>query len=1331
MKNNKEKKIRIILVLVIFILCLIAKSVVLAEANVNINLKMSQKRLLNGNETRIYKVNNNNEYIIFQLASVNATNQIENTNFYCLNQSSGYTWHRPEIENQTITYNKSYDMATERVAIKDLGTPDYNKVGNNENYQKILWILDHMYTGDGGITKDELLNNAGIVWGNTEYGEEMCWHYDSSTQIWKKGFDGYVANYNGNKKDIILSIDQIEAIQQVAIWHYTETENQDFDLYTDTTNDDELTSPGTWFISADETFSDYQTEDNKVEIKAMIQEQAAILFNYFIDGAEEATKNGKTYTSPGEGTTKVISTSNKNIEKIGTDYKIGPLKIQTTGNTTLTAIKVTTGTSNTDITADATVTGINKTSPEANKEFYITVPVSKVEGDIINVTANGKYTLVKKNLLICEVADAQMAEQPLVQYIPQTNNTADTPLNVSPDNLFDLALRKVITKVNGKTDIINELGKSANRNINIDKTSIPDTATYKHRKDPVIATEGSTITYQIHIYNEGDIAGYATKIVDQLPTGLKSNLTQGSTITSLVNKNKYTVNNNTTNNSIELTMSEKVKAIDPYDGTNLLSDIIEIECKVDDNVLTQESQKRYLTNIAYIEEEQKSDGTIITQDRENTESKASENPVTKTSFDKNVLNSTDANSYKGNSNNPSVYNDTNNETYFSGEEDDDDFEKLVIVSKFDLALRKFISGVSSTGKFDESSKKVRNLVIDSSKLKDGSATTAIYEHSKQPVQVQAGQYILYTIRVYNEGSVDGYASQITDYLPEYLEFVVSTDNTIKAINDNWTYDANTRKATTKSTAPNTTTKIKAFNAENDDGKGSGLSYVDVQMVCKINKDAVAGTKITNLAEITEYKDENGNTVEKDKDSSPKNLEYPSNPSEYKDTEIDRGDNYIPGQEDDDDFEKIIISRFDLALRKFITQVGKKEITSRNPIVGYENGKLTYTHPKTTLKVAVGDIITYTLRVYNEGDVSGYAEKISDDIPEYLEYLPDDATNKAYGWKMYDKDGKETENVEDAVKIVTNYTSKENGKNNVATDTTDDETGLQYNPNLLHGFKKDKEVNDKNPEYIDVKVAFKVKDPNSNKTIITNKAQISEDADENGEPIDDIDSITDKWNEGEDDQDIENVSVEYFDLSLLKYVSKAIVKENGKTTTIKTGNTGAKTDVIPKVEIYRKSVNSTVVKFEYVIKVTNEGDVEGYATEITDYVPKGLKFYSEDNKNWKNEGNNVISTTQLKNTLLKPGESATIKVILRWINGENNLGVKTNVAEISKDKNEKGIPDRDSTPDNKKDGEDDIDDAQVLLSISTGMRENTITYVTGAFIILSVLGIGIFMIRKYV
>ena len=166
----------------------------------------------------------------------------------------------------------------------------------------------------------------------------------------------------------------------------------------------------------------------------------------------------------------------------------------------------------------------------------------------------------------------------------------------------------------------------------------------------------------------------------------------------------------------------------------------------------------------------------------------------------------------------------------------------------------------------------------------------------------------------------------------------------------------------------------------------------------------------------------------------------------------------------------------------------------------------------------------------------------------------------------------------------------------------------------------------------------------------------------------------------------------------------------------------------KVEIHRNDLNKVTVKFRFSIRVTNEGDIAGYAKEITDYVPEGLKFVAEDNPGWTDEGNNVISTRLLENTLLQPGESAEVSVLLTWINGQDNMGLKTNTAEISEDDNDKDVPDRDSTPDNQKPGEDDIDDAPVILSVSTGQVR---IYYTLGFMILITIGGGVFLIKKFV
>ena len=66
------------------------------------------------------------------------------------------------------------------------------------------------------------------------------------------------------------------------------------------------------------------------------------------------------------------------------------------------------------------------------------------------------------------------------------------------------------------------------------------------------------------------------------------------------------------------------------------------------------------------------------------------------------------------------------------------------------------------------------------------------------------------------------------------------------------------------------------------------------------------------------------------------------------------------------------------------------------------------HPKNPVDVNTTDIVTYTIRVYNEGELNGYASKIMDDIPQGLEFVPAEYdkdgkpinTNAVYKWTIY-------------------------------------------------------------------------------------------------------------------------------------------------------------------------------------------------------------------------------------------------------------------------------------------------------------------------------------------
>ena len=835
---------------------------------------------------------------------------------------------------------------------------------------------------------------------------------------------------------------------------------------------------------------------------------------------------------------------------------------------------------------------------------------------------------------------------------------------------FDLALRKFITKLNDE-EITSRIPQP-------DVSKLADgtatTATYNHPKTPISVTIGDVVEYTIRVYNEAEVDGYVEEITDHLPdqlefvAGNETNTKYGWTVdsnNSKIIKTKYLSKANETTEG-----DNKIKA---FDGTKLDYKDVKVVCKV----VSTDPMPTKITNIADITKFTDGNGNTVT-DRDSQEN--------------NVNIPSDLPGYKD---------DEIGKDYVPGQQDDDDFEKLKI-KEFDLALRKFITKVNNT------EIKSRIPQVDTTPLKNGTGTTAIYNHSKEPVKVSLGAVVEYTIRVYNEGQVDGYVEEIKDHLPDQLEFIKDNETNKKY---GWIVDSTDSKviktsylckANEKVAGEN---KIPAFD-------GTTLSYKEVKVACKVVSTDPMPSKITNLADISDFTDGEGNKVT-DRDSKEDNVKIPEDRPGYKDDESKK--DYVPGQEDDDDFEKVTLVKFDLSLRKFITAVNNTEITSRIPqvdVTPIKDGNSTtakYDHPKDPVLVSNGNIVTYTIRVFNEGEMDGYASEIKDDMPQGLKFLTDNKTNIEYRWKMLDKDGKETENLDEAVSIVTDYLSKEQEKTAGA--------------NLLKAFDGEK------LDYRDVKVAFEVTEPNTSDRILINQAQISKDSDKDGNDVTDQDSVPDKWNEGEDDQDIEKVKVQYFDLSLRKWVTQAIVTENGEEKIIESGHKAEDDpeDVV-KVDLKKSKINKVTIKFRYKIRVKNEGNIAGYAKELKDYIPNGLKFVPEDNPLWKQIDEKTITTDQTKDILLQPGDTTEVEVVLTWINDSENFGVMDNWAEISKDHNDFNSPDIDSTPDNNKKGEDDIDDAPVSVGVQTGQIK---TFTTIGLAVLVILSSGVVLIKKFV
>ena len=1400
-------------------------------------------------------------YKIATYKSTDTTNKIpdKSRTIYCIKGGIGFGSDDAETgyQEKIVTYTKKYDLKN----LSAIPSPYKDVLPTGENYNKLMWVLDHLY----------------IMPENTQ---------EDSTQARTAFLNGAIPD---ELYDTMID-DDIDAIQQLAVWNFTNPDANDRF---------HIESAGLKIAKEGEAF------DSLFNIDRDRFNATKALLSYYVKNAD-ANYSSPVIASDAKPIT-IQNNSDGKIQTIGDNYVAGPYIINkqldidydVTATYNDGTITPTIGIKNSNGNIEAT----NKTIKELEgQEFYLMVPTSSNITQL-KMQINGSYKVRKAWYLSAENPEV---EQPVVLVNEDTQYFEDVvAARLEEKKTFDLSLRKFITEINGQK--IEELGLTS-RVPNVEgleelKNGTANTAIYKQLKTPVKVDIGDIVTYTIRVYNEGELAGYATEITDYLPDQLEYilddeiNLKYGWKYdTENTHRLKTNYLSNADGTTSETPEENKLAA---FDGTKLDYKDVQIRCKV---VSTANMPKK-ITNIAEITGCKDEEGNVITS------------PTTgeRDSSVKNVQIPADLPSYKDQEINRQ---DPTDPDYIPGQEDDDDFEKLLL-KEFDLSLKKFITKVNDTeitnrapqvdvtplkgtgttakytyqispeknpvvvensdiveytiriynegeangyaevvrddiptgleflpenatnieyrwkmydadgnettdvskattittdylSKAQEDATGRNNLLkafemtkttldyrdvkvafkviepnsskntivnhaqiaedtgddrdstpdvwnegeddqdIEQIRLKDfdlalrkfvtkinskeitdripqvdlstlkGNGTTATYNHSKKPLSAYVGDVVEYTIRVYNEGDSEGYATEITDYLPKQLEFIKDNQTNIT---NNWKmYDANGNETQNVSDAVTIKSdklkdeKIPAFD-------GDTLSYKEVKVVCKVVATDNMPKKITNIAEIS--KCENSNRIEvkglasgDERDSNPNQVTVPTGTEleNYKDSEINK--DYVPGQEDDDDFEKLLLEEFDLSLRKFITAVNNTQIKDREPkvdVTPLKDGSGTtakYEHSKEPVLVSNGNIVEYTIRVYNEGSVAGYAQEVKDDIPEGLEFLPENETNTKYRWVMLDKDGMETTKVEDAQSIVTDYLSIEQEK------TVGENLIKAFDPTTMDTL-----------DYKDVKVAFKVVEPATSDRIVINKAQISEECDEDENDVKDRDSTPDEWIEGEDDQDIEKVKVQYFDLSLRKWVAQSIVIEDGQEKVTETGHTAEDDpEAVAKVDLKKSKINNVIVKFRFKIRVKNEGTIAGYVKEIKDYIPDGLKFLEEDNPLWKKVDEKTITTDQCKDVLLKPGDTTEVEVLLTWINGEDNMGVMDNWAEISKDYNEYGSPDIDSTPDNNKKGEDDIDDAPVMVTVQTG---EVARYTGIAIVVLTILTTGVVLIKKYV
>jgi len=451
--------------------------------------------------------------------------------------------------------------------------------------------------------------------------------------------------------------------------------------------------------------------------------------------------------------------------------------------------------------------------------------------------------------------------------------------------------------------------------------------------------------------------------------------------------------------------------------------------------------------------------------------------------------------------------------------------------------------------------------------------------SAQQTPINPGDDVTFTLTIVNQGNVDAYNVEVTDFVPAGL-----TPN-----DTDWT--------------------------DNGDGTLSAIlagpivpgSSVQIDVTFTVSP-TFGGSSITNEAEISSADDDTdpNNDPPVDVDSTPDDDNTNDGPETNDVTDGSGGD------EDDSDPETIVIANpnddvFDLALTK---------ILSANQ----------------STPIAPGDEVTFTITVFNQGEVDAYNVEVTDFVPAGLiENDPD--------W-MNNNDGT----------ISFNFAGPITAGSSVTVDVT-----FIVSPAFSGGS-------------------------------ITNEAEISaadDDTDPNNDPPVDVDSTpdADNGNDGsetddavdgtggdEDDSDPATINIVdpnqgVFDLALTKVLSVL------QPTPIDPG------DLVT-----------------FTITVYNQGEIDAYNVEITDFIPNGL---IENDTDWTNNNDGTMSI--VIPGPIAAGSSASVDATFIVNPGFTGTSI-SNEAEISaadNDQNPNNDPpvDLDSTPDadNTNDGPETNDD----------------------------------------
>ena len=217
---------------------------------------------------------------------------------YCINAMGSFPT-RGDVNSPSFTYNNVGDFTD----VTDTEVKAwYDKVGMNENtYNALVYLLNNIY----------------LMKQNTDYKTTFIQNAFAELLAEESIEEGYDPPLTVENIMTILTDDDIDVIQQWAIWYFTNGSNSENSYYN--AKFAALQAISVNYITVDNGVPSEQEAD-LVDISSTRNRYAAILYDYLVSSAEEAVADGYTagdsYTYPSIDTTNAVTSTVQ-----GTYYK--------------------------------------------------------------------------------------------------------------------------------------------------------------------------------------------------------------------------------------------------------------------------------------------------------------------------------------------------------------------------------------------------------------------------------------------------------------------------------------------------------------------------------------------------------------------------------------------------------------------------------------------------------------------------------------------------------------------------------------------------------------------------------------------------------------------------------------------------------------------------------------------------------------------------------------------------------------------------------------------------------------------------------------------------